>query len=132
VSDIDMDDLGDANFGTLAILVWLLLAARLLQLVLVPALLLVARGRLRGLAPRWIGHVLAVVALGLFASFAASLLTFHVVQRWVYEFSVNQLGILGLLTSVLNYSASIGLAVAILGLVRTVQQTRCASETSDI
>ena len=130
VSDIDMDELGDANLSALAIMVWLLLAGRLLQLVLVPALLLMARRRLHRVAPRWIGHLLAAVALGLFASYAASLLTFHVVQQWIYEFSVNQLSIFGLSASLLFYLASFGLAVAILGLARTLQRTHAVLATT--
>ena len=90
-----MDEFRDADFGILAILVWLLLATRLLQLFLVPSLLLAAAHRFRG-----------------------------VVQQWVYDFSIEQHGSLSIFTSVVYYAASIALAVAIVGLAYTVKRMR--------
>ncbi len=58
----------------------------------------------------------------MFASYAASLLTFHFVQQWVYEFSIEQHRSIAIVTSVVNYAASIALAVIIIGLAYTVNR----------
>ena len=58
----------------------------------------------------------------MFASYAASLLTIHCVQQWVYEFSIEQHRSTAIVTSVVNYAASIALAVIIIGLAYTVNR----------
>ena len=89
---------------------------------LVPSLLLAAAYRLQQLAPRWIGRLLITVALAMFASYAASQLTFHFVQQWVNEFSIEQHRSIAIFTSVVNYAASIALAVILIGLAYTVNR----------
>ena len=119
-----MDTFGDGDFAVLAIMVWLLIAARVIQLLLVPSLLLAAAFRLRISAPRWISRLLIAVACGLFASYAISLLTFHAVQQWMYGFSADQHGKLALITSVVNYASSIAVAFIVVGLARSLKKSR--------
>jgi len=54
----------------------------------------------------------------------ASLLTFHFVQRWVYEFLIEQHRSIAIFTSVVNYTVSIALAVIVIGLTYTVKKNR--------
>jgi len=117
-----MDTFGDPDFRALAVMVWLIIAARTLRVIHVPSLLVFAALRVKLRSPVWVRYSLFGVTAALFLNFAWHLLSFYPVQQWSGTVPIGVLSITEFVCSIAEFVGSLSLAAVIFELTSSVQR----------